>query len=37
MQFAFLAWVSSNDSVMAGSIFGILDKATPGALPVPSR
>jgi len=33
MQFAVLAWVSSNDSAKAGSIFGILDKANPGALP----
>ncbi len=33
MQFAVLAWVSSNDSAKAGSIFGILDKVNPGALP----
>ena len=33
MQFAVLTWVSSNDSAKAGSIFGILDKANPGALP----
>ena len=33
MQFAVMAWVSSNDSAKTGSIFGILDKANPGALP----
>ena len=33
MQFAILTWVSSNDSAKAGSIFGILNKANPGALP----
>jgi hypothetical protein len=33
MQFAVMVWVSSNDSAKAGSIFGILDKANPGALP----
>ena len=33
MQFAVLAWVGSNDSAKAGSIFGILDKTNSGALP----
>ena len=33
MQFAVRVWVSSNDSAKAGSIFGILDRANPGALP----
>ena len=32
MQFAVMVWVSSNDSAKTGSIFGILDKANPGAL-----
>jgi len=33
MQFAIMVWVSSDDSARIGSIFGILDKANPGALP----
>lgn len=33
MQFAIMVWVSSNDSAKTGSIFGIIDKANPGALP----
>lgn len=33
MQFAVLEWVGSNDSAKAGTIFGIVDKANPGALP----
>jgi hypothetical protein len=33
MQFEVMVWVSSDDSAKAGSIFGILDKANPGALP----
>ena len=33
MQFAVMVWVGSNDSAKMGSIFGIIDKANPGALP----
>jgi hypothetical protein len=33
MQFLVLEWVGSNDSAKTGSIFGIVDKANPGALP----
>jgi hypothetical protein len=34
MQFAVMVWVGSNDSAKQGSIFGILDKANPVALPM---
>lgn len=33
MQFAVMVWVGSNDSAKMGSIFGIIDKTNPGALP----
>ncbi len=33
MQFAVMVWVRINGSAKTGSIFGILDKANPGALP----
>jgi hypothetical protein len=33
MQFAIMEWVSSDDSARTGSIFGILGRANPGALP----
>ena len=35
MQFTILEWVGSNDSAKAGSIFGIVDKASPTATPPP--
>jgi hypothetical protein len=33
MQFEILVWVSGDDSAKTGSIFGVLDKAQPKALP----
>ena len=33
MQFAVMVWVTSTDSARLGSIFGVLDKSNPGALP----
>jgi hypothetical protein len=33
MQFAVMVWVSSNDTAKVGSIFGVLDKSDPSALP----
>lgn len=34
MQFVIMVWVSSDDSAGIGLIFGSLDKANPGALPI---
>ena len=33
MQFAILVWVGAEDSAKEGSIFGVVDKDNPGALP----
>ena len=33
MQFAVMVWVSSNDTAKVSSIFGVLDKSNPSALP----
>jgi len=37
MQFAVMVWMNSAGAPETGSIFGILDKSNPGALPVLSR
>ena len=34
MQFEILMWLGSNDSVQAGTIFGVLDQANPVPLPM---
>jgi hypothetical protein len=33
MQFAVMVWVNSGDSARMGTVFGVLDKSKPGALP----
>ena len=34
MQFAVMVWVNSGDSAKMGTVFGVLDKSNPGALPI---
>ncbi len=34
MQIAVIVWVNCGDSAKMGTVFGVLDKSNPGALPL---